>query len=217
MAYRDESSDPYVYEGTDILKNLGNIRDGAALQAFETVSTIARQTELEKRPVAGSFDLAHLKAVHHYLFQDVYPWAGKTRKVDIAKGISRFCSHLQIESYAQSVFAQLTQEREAWRKAPASVDIPERLAYYLGEINALHPFREGNGRTQRIFISQLAAEHDIQILWGNMNQGSMILASIESFHVSHHSMADLIRANMEERPISAAIRSTHSKQQPQKP
>jgi cell filamentation protein len=79
-------SDPYVYPGTDTLRNLAGIRDPQELAIFEAEATLRRSLELSQRPVHGNFDTARLiKAVHQHLFQDVYPWAGRFRTTVLAK------------------------------------------------------------------------------------------------------------------------------------
>lgn len=154
--------------------------------------SIMRQIELSATPPAASFDFAYLKAIHRHLFQDVYSWAGEPRTVDIAKGGSRFGSHLHVESYLSKLFFRLAAERESWRRSPEIVDWADRFADYLGEINAAHPFREGNGRVQRFFIGQLAKEHGFEVGWDRMTTAEMVHASIASFNGDHEPMKRLI-------------------------
>lgn len=196
MAYKGAESDPYVYPGTDVLRNLADLRDEEALRNFETEVSVFRHARLLADPISGNFDLVHLKAIHRYLFQDVYVWAGELRTVDIAKGTSRFGSHQFIEGYARRVFARLAHDRAQWIQAGTSVDFPEKLAEYLGEINAMHPFREGNGRAQRAFISQLAVEHGFRIGWERIGQEQMIQASIASIMGDDRLLGVLLRANL---------------------
>lgn len=80
-----ESSDPYTYPGTDVLRNVLDIRDPKQPAAFEANATVARLIELDERPLVGRFDVAHLKSIHQYIFQDVYWWAGELRTVNISK------------------------------------------------------------------------------------------------------------------------------------
>ena len=199
MSYQPES-DPYIYEGTGVLRNLANIRDEEALERFETAATLFRQIELAAKPITGKFDPGHLRAVHRHLFQDVYGWAGEFRTVDISKGATRFGSHQFIASYSESVLGQLARERGAWDRSSPTVDLSERLAYYLGEINALHPFREGNGRAQRIFIGQLSASHGLVIRWDAMTTDEMLKASISSFEGDNGPLRDLIKRHAHNTP-----------------
>lgn len=198
--YKNESQDPYLYEGTDVLKNIPGIRDAGKLQAFETAASIARDAEIATRPLPGKFDLAHLKSIHSHLFQDVYPWAGKFRTVDMSKGASFFAHHHMIEGYGGGVLEKLGKEREQWLARPHAFDIPSRLAEYLGEINAMHPFREGNGRTQRIFIGQLAESVEKKIRWERIDQNRMIAVSKLSFSGDNKPLAEMLREITERIP-----------------
>jgi cell filamentation protein len=89
------SSDPYVYPGTTILKNIPGIRNQKRLDRFEADRVAQRSLELIEHPLTGFFDAAHLHQIHRYLFQDVYEWAGCFRTVDIA--ISRQIRDLELE------------------------------------------------------------------------------------------------------------------------
>ncbi len=198
MGYRGDTGDPYVDPESGILKNLAGIRDASSLEEYEGEMSIIRQFELSENPLPPSFDFNHLRAIHRHLFQDVYAWAGEPRTVDMAKGSSRFGSHLHIEAYLSKVFVQLAAERDLWRKSPESVTWPERFAHYLGEINAAHPFREGNGRSQRLFIGQLANEHGFEIRWDRMTTPEMVAASIASFEGDNGPFESLIQQHLME-------------------
>ena len=190
--YEESARDPYVDEETGILKNLLGCRTEEELSLKERELSYLRQTELWLHPIEPSFDLAHLQAIHKHLFQDVYSWAGRLRTIDISRDETLFAPHSRIEPYAQTVFAQLAAERHTL----AAVDIAGRLAHYLGEINAMHPFREGNGRTQRIFIDELAKENGYTILWSRCSQQEMIAASVAAHHRDGNMLTDLIRHNL---------------------
>ena len=151
-----------------------------------------RQTEFWLHPIEPTFDLAHLQAIHKHLFQDVYSWAGRLRTIDISRDETLFAPHSRIEPYAQTVFAKLAAERHSI----ATVGLAGRLAHYLGEINAMHPFREGNGRTQPIFIDQVAKENGYTILWSRCSQQEMIAASVAAHHRDSNMLTDLIRRNL---------------------
>jgi cell filamentation protein len=190
--YEESARDPYVDEETGILKNLLGCRTEEELSLKERELSYLRQTELWLHPIEPSFDLAHLQAIHKHLFQDVYSWAGRLRTIDISRDETLFAPHSRIEPYAQTVFAQLAAERHSI----ANVDLAGRLAHYLGEINAMHPFREGNGRTQRIFIDQVAKENGHTILWSRCSQHEMIAASVAAHHRDSNMLTDLIRHNL---------------------
>lgn len=196
MGYRGDTGDPYVDPRTGVLKNLAGIEDPALLEDYEGDMSIARQFELAESSLAPSFDFEHLKAIHHHLFQDVYDWAGQPRTVDISKGTSRFGSHLHLESYLSKLFGLLAKEREEWNRSPGTVDWPDRFAHYMGEINAAHPFREGNGRTQRLFIGQLAKEHGFEIRWDRMTAKQILAASVASFDGDNGPLKELIAKHL---------------------
>lgn len=197
----NDKYDPYLYPGTDVLKNLKGIQDEAKWRNYEAVRSSHRNVQLEKTPIRGNFDLNHLKAIHKHLFQDVYEWAGKLRSVTIGKGGSRFGPPQHMESYLNTeVFQKLSVDRKQWRSAGVPENFPDKLAHYLGGINAAHPFREGNGRTQRIFIGQLARENGYEIQWEKIEQKEMIAASIASFNGKDEQLASLIRANIQPMP-----------------
>ena len=135
--------------------------------------------ELWEQPIAGRFDFAHLCAMHHHLFQDVYAWAGEVRTVDISRDNSRFAHAPMIEGYLRGELAKLP--RENWLRGLPPAPFVARLAYYMGEINATHPFREGNGRTQRAFCALLAEQAGYFIDFESVDQAQMYGVMIASF------------------------------------
>ena len=161
-----------------VLRNKLGITDAALLQQAETTFVALRQAELARQPPGDQFDLDHLCAIHRTLFQDVYEWAGEIRQVDISKGTSLFAHFSYIAANAQTLFASLAGE-QALRGLPPD-QFASRAAYFLGELNVLHPFREGNGRTQRIFFTQLAAQAGYALDWSLISAQQMIDASILS-------------------------------------
>ncbi len=155
--YEYDSNDPYVYAGTNVLRNKFGLRDFDELWDTERAITGVAAAEIEEHPIQGSFDLEHLKSIHKALFGDIYDWAGTVReKGFISKGNSLFCSAEFIIPYSDDLFAKLKAEN--YLQGLDREEFIRRVAFYISEINALHPFREGNGRTQRIFINQLAKQ-----------------------------------------------------------
>ena len=170
--------DPYVYPGTDVLRNLRDLRDGARLQEYETDATSRRIQQFERRVLQGSLDAAHVQAIHRYIFQDVYSWAREFRTVGISRsGPFAFCE--QIIPSLHRLHAELV--REGYLAGLGGRQFVGRAAYYLGELNAIHPFREGNGRTQREYIRQLAARCGHRLGWAPVTHEQMYAASVLSF------------------------------------
>ena len=187
---RYDADDTYCIAGTAVLKNKAEITDQDLLDQYEADYTTVRIIELSQNPIVGAFDLNHLCKIHEYVFGDVYEWAGKIRTVDISRGSSRFCNVLQIASYSQSIFNALKNENLLIRlNVP---DVASRLAHYLSEINAIHPFRDGNGRVQRVFISQLAANAGHSLDYSTLNQAEIYPAMQASFLGNEKPLTDLI-------------------------
>lgn len=146
-------TDPYCWPGTECLRNLLGIRAAAELERAEEEIVGHRYADLAARSLPGSFGVEHLLRFHHTLFQDVYDWAGKIRTVDIAKGVP-FCRHQFLPDQLGALFGGLAED--GYLVGLAAGPFVEKFAFLYGELNALHPFREGNGRTQRAFLRQFA-------------------------------------------------------------
>jgi cell filamentation protein len=150
----------YTDPDTGVLRNLAGIDDWRLLTAFESIKVGLRLEELQQKPfkIKNSSDL--LK-IHHHLFQDVYEWAGKTRTVEISKGSTPFFPVKRFGnafSYINSLILEYRLMAE--NNKP---DLAHKLAEILDTINFLHPFREGNGRTQREFLRLLALEKGLTL------------------------------------------------------
>ncbi|MGA2116513.1 MAG: Fic family protein [Bryobacteraceae bacterium] len=186
--------DHYLDPASGVLKNRLGITDAAALEQTEAALVATRSYELSRAPLRGGFDLAHLQAIHRYLFRDVYEWAGELRTIDVSKGGNRFGHHVYIASAATELLKKLAAERHLAGLAPAPFS--ERAAHYLSELNALHPFREGNGRAQRELMSHLAHANGYYIAWENVKPADLLQASIDSFKGDITKLAALIRDNL---------------------
>ncbi len=191
---RYSDSDPYLDAATGVLKNRLDITDEAILEKIEAAFVATRAYELEISPMQGKFDLAHMQAIHRYLFGDVYEWAGELRRIDISKNGNRFAHYGYLESAADPIFRRLAEEKNLAGLAPERFS--ERAAHNLGELNALHPFREGNGRAQREFIGHAARVNGYSIAWENLSQAKMLEAAIESFRGDSSKLARIIRENL---------------------
>ena len=192
---RYDADDTYCYPGTDVLRNKAEITTAEDLDTYEGELSTLRSIEILENPIAGQFDLAHLQHIHLALFQDVYDWAGKIRTVDISRGNSRFANVRFIESAANNIFNKLA--RENWLKGLDADAFSKRLAHYLSEINALHPFREGNGRVQRIFISQLSQSAGYQLNYSGLEQEQIYRAMELAFNGDESPLANLIMERLE--------------------
>ncbi len=168
--------DPYCYPGTAVLKNRANLRDRAALEAFEHEAALQRA---EEPYPSGRLTVSHCKAVHRHLFGDVYAWAGKFRTVRISKGESVFCYPENITAEMQRLFSSL--RKDAYFRGMSADEFSRKAAHFLAELNAIHPFREGNGRTQLAFLVLLAEKAGYELNLAHLDAGEMLAAMIESF------------------------------------
>src|ERR1039458_2699909 len=171
--------DPHFNYEHGILRNLPGLTDQAKLDGFEAAEAAEALVRLHADPVRGSFDTVHLKQIHFRIFHRIYPWAGEFRRVNMHRAASYPFAVVQfMETNLDSTFAKLAAENHL--KGLNTSAFASRAAYYLGELNSIHPFREGNGRTQREFVRELAAEVGHRINWGRVTSKQMYDASIES-------------------------------------
>lgn len=147
------SEDPYVYPGTTVLRNKLGITDAAELDQVERSLVLTR---LEDGPPAGGFDLSHLQAIHRHLFQDIYDWAGELRTVEIAKGGNHFQLRRFIETGMADVHGRLV--KADFLHGLNRADFAGEAAKIIGDVNYVHPFREGNGRAQLEYLRQLGGQ-----------------------------------------------------------
>jgi cell filamentation protein len=166
--------DPYADPVTGVLRNKLGLNTTEELAAAEREITHASLILIRESTVSATYDLAHLCTIHRRIFGDIYDWAGQIRTVAIAKG-SPFCLPQYIESSSADIFRALRDEN-LLRGLERDLFL-EQLTFYLGEINAVHPFREGNGRTQRAFFEQLARDAGFTLDWQHLDAARNIEAS----------------------------------------
>lgn len=196
------TADPYVYPGTRVLRNLPGITDFDELQRVEARVTLATSLDLALQPERGDFDLAHLQRIHRRLFAPLYSWAGQLRTIDISKDNALFCRPQLIEQFAGDVFGKIPRGAALDQLTPEQT--LHRLPQHLSDIDALHPFREGNGRATRAFIGQWAEAGGIHLDWSRLDRDRNVLAYQAAFRGNAGPLRDLVHEVAE--PIS---RSPH--------
>lgn len=180
----DAVADPYCYAGTTVLKNIPGIRDQNDLERFEAIATAQRAEE----PLPnGRLSITHYKAVHRHLFQDVYRWAGRFRTVRIAKDGSMFCYPENIGREMRLLFSNLKEKRYL-QNLPRDRFVAEGTSF-LSTLNAIHPFREGNGRTQTTFFALVAYQAGHPLDLERLDAGRFLNAMIESFQANETPLA----------------------------
>ena len=153
-----------------------SLRDEAALaDAERTLTSIAAsEIEFELPP----YSLAYLQALHRHLFRDIYDWAGALRTIDLSKGSTRFCTINRIVPEAEIVFRGLAQLN--WLEGMERPALVQALAVHYGDLNMVHPFREGNGRAQRLLFEHLIINAGFQIDWWRVDEASWLQANIDA-------------------------------------
>jgi cell filamentation protein len=166
------ADDPCVDANGVLINKLG-LTTTAELNAAEATLVAIRDATLrDGLPASFAFDLAGLQAIHYHLFQDIYPWAGDLRVVDIAKGNAFFLAHQEIARVSGELLAALAAEN--CLQGLEEDEFTRRAGYYFGRLNHIHPFREGNGRTQRAFLRLLANQAGYVIDFSGCSAQAMI-------------------------------------------
>ena len=168
----------YCYKGTDVLVNKLEIKDKDLLKEYERQIVAIKLLELEKQPINNSFDKKHFSDIHRFLFEDIHEFSGCFRNEDIAKDNFKFARWEYIEHELIRLLEKLKSEN--YLKDLDKEMLANRLAYYTAELNILHPFREGNGRTIREFIRQLAKYNGYYLNYNMVSAVEMLSASIKS-------------------------------------
>ena len=182
----------YTYpNGT--LKNTLGIRDPRLLAATERRLSSQREQELRDRAPRFEPSLEFLQNLHYELFQDIYPWAGEIRDTEIAKS-QLFCRPELVVSEADKLFDQMAEEMPKMKQMSGDA-LAKRFAYYMGELNAIHPFREGNGRTQRMFMESLAHELGKELTFPDKPK-QMVKASQDAFMKKYDGLEAIFREGM---------------------
>jgi cell filamentation protein len=178
----------YCYPNSDVLINKLGITDENALEVAEIELSQARIEQYE--PNFDDISLSALRAIHFHLFQDVYGWAGDFRTVDISKGNTRFANVSRIEPEADRLFLQLEQENHL-------IGLPQeqfaaRLAHYYCELNVIHPFRDGNGRAQRLMFEVISINAGFELRWQPIGRAEWVDANIAAYDCRLESLIDLL-------------------------
>jgi cell filamentation protein len=186
-----DGDENYCYPNTDVLINKLNIKNNEELSAAERDITNLKLAKLFKSTVPNKFDFFLLCDIHKNIFQDIYTWAGNIRKGGfLSKGVSIFCKGSFIQINANTIFENLAKEMYLCNLNKKS--FISRMAYYMGEINALHPFREGNGRTLREFFRQLSLNADYLLDFSKVDKDKLLIADINALNGDYQNLIDIL-------------------------
>ena len=148
----------FTIPGTGVLRNKLGITDPAALSRTATDSTALRLASLQESPVRGGFDSAHLQAIHHHIFQDIYDWAGELRTIDKGNVPAS-----QVEKSIDSVLDRLSRENHL--KGLSAEEWADSASAYLYDLGAIQPFLAGNEIVLQEFVSELARKNNLSLQW----------------------------------------------------
>ena len=177
MAYSLNPSSDNCYEGTTCLVNKLGIRDEKRLSEVEAQITFAKAVMLEETPIDDDFGFEHFKKIHEFLLCDLYEWAGQVRTVDISKKRTNFLDAASVESIGTKCFAKV---REGYFENLSFDEFVKRIAEFYNDVNYIHPFREGNGRTQRIYFAQLIRHYGYDINFADVDTDELMIATIQA-------------------------------------
>lgn len=160
-------SDPYLYKGTDVLKNRLGIMDNEMLQNAEVECSCNAIHNLDIIPLDGEYDLVHLCQFHRYIFQDVYEWAGKPRVITMEKEEPVLGGLSVLYSQPENIIHEATtvlnnMRRTEWSKLTLD-EQAGKLTDCIAELWKVHPFREGNTRVTVTFVCHFAESRGIPI------------------------------------------------------
>ncbi|EAI5963697.1 cell filamentation protein Fic [Campylobacter coli] len=188
-----------------ITDNKLGIKDEKLFDKESRKYTLTRTKEIIKTPIKGNFDYQHLKNIHKYIFQDVFHWAGKDRMEVGLHGnfgkyapngtITNFVPGKDLNATAQQIFTWLKEDNYLKNSKDLN-DFAKNLAEFARNLNALHPFREGNGRTQRIFLNELAKNAGYKLDLNLIPKDKTIMASVEASQLKLGKLEAIIKTNL---------------------
>ncbi len=187
----DACNDYYCYPNTVVLKNnLGITNEKILEDAEREITSISIHDIKYSSP---PYNLKYLQNIHKTLFSELYDWAGEIRNVDISKGGTRFCTATRIVPEIAKLFKNLESESYLTHSGD---NFAMKLAEYYAEFNMIHPFREGNGRVQRLFFEHLASYNNYGLDWSFITQDEWIKANIDGYYVQYQSLAEIFEKTL---------------------
>lgn len=178
MAYSIDSSSDGCYPGTSVLVNKLGIQNQAQLDENETLIVGVKSLQFELAPFPEPLDFNYYKKLHRFLFDELYEWAGIVRSINLSKQHTRFCPADEIESLAGRMFSRIEQMN--FLCGLPREDFIAELTDFYSSVNYLHPFREGNGRTQRLYFRQLAQRAGYKLDFAAVDSDRMMIATIHA-------------------------------------
>lgn len=178
MGYSLDPIQEGCYENSTVLINKFDIRDEQELEIIERNITGVLMAQASIEIPFKNVDFEFYKNLHRYIFSDIYDWAGTVRKVDMSKKGTNFCPAAKIEERANAIFDRL-KSQQFLKTIEDDEFVCEFVDLYC-DLNYLHPFREGNGRIQRLFLSMLLSNLGKRIDFKEIDADLLMIATIKS-------------------------------------
>lgn len=194
MSYSLDPLSDCCYENSTVLINKFDIRDEKQLDTLEQGISSALIAKAQIETPFEDVNFEFYKKLHSYVFSDIYEWAGQCRKVDMSKKGTSFCSHDKIEENGIRIFNAL--KKHNYLMDLKSDDFINEFTDLYCELNYLHPFREGNGRIQRLFLSMLAVNAGRKIDFSKIDKDLFIIATIKAISGDVFMLRDIFYNNL---------------------
>lgn len=194
MGYSMDPLRTDCYENSTVLINKFDIRDEAQLDAVERSITSGLIAKAMIEMPFENVDFKFYKNLHNYVFSDIYEWAGSVRSIDMSKKGTNFCSATKINERAERIFLNL-QTTDYLKMVPTDEFVNEFTDLYC-DLNYLHPFREGNGRIQRLFLNMLLRYNNKTINFANIDKDLLMIATIKSVSGDVFMLRDIFKENI---------------------
>jgi len=189
IEYKASSDDYFFYPGTRCLGNYFSIKNRDLLRFIVIYISSMRTAEFLLHPIDGPYTLEHLQQIHEHLFGDIYPSAGMIRTKASAKR-TEFCMPAYIEAAAKEIFDKLAKDHFL-RKLDREQFIGD-LAYYMGELEALHPFKTGNAPSSRLFFIVLVEKAKYYVEWAEADPDGFLEADICAIDGDYQPLIDVL-------------------------
>ena len=200
MSYSLNSLSDGCYEGTSVLINKFNIRDESQLDIIEQGITSALIAKAFMEIPFKNIDFDFYNRLHKYVFDDIYDWAGKIRTVNMSKKGTNFCDFEKIEEYGKHIFDKLNKNN--FLSDFSGENFIDEFTDLYCSLNYLHPYREGNGRIQRLFLSMLLDNIGKSIDFTKIDKDLFMIATIKSVSGDIFMLKDIFRENITTRDSS---------------
>lgn len=194
MGYNIDSLTEDCYPNTNVLINKLGIQNQKHLNEIEVAMVSIKSVELELAELPIKIDFQYYKEIHSYLLGELYEWAGTVRKINMRKKQTNFCPHDQIQSMGENIFKRL--KKEVYLKKFSLDEFADIIADYYNSLNYLHPFREGNGRCQRLFFTLLCRKCGYELKFAEIDSDELMIATIQASSGVLDNLISLFRKNL---------------------